>query len=109
MLQPLWQFIRPSGMNGPLSALGVELKMLPNDNTNTFLLEVDTPAGTALARTDEVARAVGDVLAHTQYVVNYQTFLGVTATVDFAALVRGDILKRGNKSCPDPCQSHRQT
>jgi multidrug efflux pump subunit AcrB len=95
MLQPLWQFIRPSGMNGPLSALGVELKMLPNDNTNTFLLEVDTPAGTALARTDQVARAVGDVLAHTQYVVNYQTFLGVTATVDFAALVRGDILKRG--------------
>ncbi len=95
MLQPLWQFFRPSGMNGPLSALGVELKMLPNDNTNTFLLEVDTPAGTALARTDQVARAVGDVLAHTQYVVNYQTFLGVTATVDFAALVRGDILKRG--------------
>jgi multidrug efflux pump subunit AcrB len=95
MLQPLWQFIRPSGINGPLSALGVELKMLPNDNTNTFLLEVDTPAGTALARTDQVSRAVGDVLAHTQYVVNYQTFLGVTATVDFAALVRGDILKRG--------------
>ncbi len=95
MLQPLWQFIRPSGMNGPLSALGVELKMLPNDNTNTFLLEVDTPAGTALARTDEVARAVGDVLAHTRHVVDYQTYLGVTATVDFAALVRGDILKRG--------------
>lgn len=95
MLQPLWQFIRPSGMNGPLSALGVELKMLPNDNTNTFLLEVDTPAGTALARTDEVARSVGDILAHTQHVVDYQTFLGVTATVDFAALVRGDILKRG--------------
>jgi multidrug efflux pump subunit AcrB len=96
MLQPLWQFIRPSGLNGPLSALGVELKMLPNDDTNTFLLEVDTPAGTALARTDEVARAVGDVLAHTQFVVNYQTYLGVTATVDFAALVRGDILKRGS-------------
>ena len=95
MLQPVWQFIRPSGMNGPLSPLGVELKMLPNDNTNTFLLEVDTPAGTALARTDEVARSVGDVLAHTEHVVNYQTFLGVAATVDFAALVRGDLLKRG--------------
>jgi multidrug efflux pump subunit AcrB len=95
MLQPLWQFVRPSGINGPLSALGVELKMLPNDNTNTFLLEVDTPAGTALARTDEVARAVSDVLARTRHVVDYQTFLGVTATVDFAALVRGDILKRG--------------
>ncbi len=95
MLQPVWQFIRPSGMNGPLSAMGVELKMLPNDNTNTFLLEVDTPAGTALARTDEIARSVGDVLAKTDHVVDYQTFLGETATVDFAALVRGDILKRG--------------
>ena len=95
MLQPVWQFIRPSGMNGPLSMLGVELKMLPNDNTNTFLLEIDTPAGSALARTDEVARAVGDVLAHTDHVVDYQTYLGVAATVDFAALVRGDILKRG--------------
>ncbi len=96
MLQPLWQFIRPSGMNGALSTMGVELKMLPNDNTNTFLLEVDTPAGTALARTDEVARAVGGVLAEEKYVVDYQTFLGVAATVDFAALVRGDILKRGS-------------
>ena len=95
MLQPVWQFIRPSGMNGPLGMLGVELKMLPNDNTNTFLLEIDTPAGTALARTDEVARSVGDVLAHTDHVVDYQTYLGVAATVDFAALVRGDILKRG--------------
>ncbi len=95
MLQPLWQFVRPSGMNGPLSLMGVELKMLPNDNTNTFLLEIDTPAGTALARTDEVARAVGAVLAHTDHVVDYQTYLGIPATVDFAALVRGDIVKRG--------------
>ena len=96
MIQPAWQFIRPSGMNGPLSPLGVELKMLPNDNTNTFLVEVDTPAGTALAETDRVARAVGDVLAKTKYVTDYQTFLGMTAPVDFAALVRGDMLKRGD-------------
>ena len=96
MLQPVWQFIRPSGMNGALSPLGVELKMLPNDNTNTFLLEIDTPAGTALARTDEVARAVGDILGHTNHVINYQTSLGVPATIDFAALVRGDIIKRGS-------------
>jgi multidrug efflux pump subunit AcrB len=96
MLQPAWQFIRPSGINGPLSALGVELKMLPNDNTNTFLLQVDTPAGTTLAETDSVARAVGDVLAKTEFVTDYQTFLGMTAPIDFAALVRGDMLKRGD-------------
>lgn len=96
MIQPAWQFIRPSGINGPLSAMGVELKMLPNDNTNTFLLQVDTPTGSTLAETDRVARAVGDVLSKTRFVTDYQTFLGMTAPVDFAALVRGDMLKRGD-------------
>ncbi len=96
MLMPAWQFIRPSGMNGPLSPLGVELKMLPNDNTSTFLVEVDTPAGSSLERTDEVARAVGDVLATNPYVLDYQTFVGMAAPIDFAALVRGDMLQRGD-------------
>jgi multidrug efflux pump subunit AcrB len=96
MVQPAWQFVRPAGFNGPLSALGVELKMLPNDNTNTFLVQVDMPAGTTLAETDQVARAVGNVLATNRHVHDYQTFLGVTAPIDFAALVRGDGLKRGD-------------
>lgn len=96
MLQPAWQFVRPQGMNGPLSPLGVELKMLPNDDTNTFLVQVDTPAGTALAGTDQVAQAVGDVIGRLPLVTNYQTFLGVAAPVDFAALVRGDLMKRGS-------------
>lgn len=96
MVQPAWQFVRPAGFNGPLSAMGVELKMLPNDNTNTFLVQVDMPAGTTLAETDQVARAVGNMLAGNRQVHDYQTFLGVTAPIDFAALVRGDGLKRGD-------------
>ncbi|MGO9445602.1 MAG: efflux RND transporter permease subunit [Thiobacillaceae bacterium] len=96
MLMPAWQFIRPSGINGPLSALGVELKMLPNDNTNTFLIEIDAPAGTTLEETDRVARAVGEVLMKNRTVTDYQTFLGMTAPIDFAALVRGDLIKRGD-------------
>ena len=95
MLMPAWQFIRPAGLNGPLSALGVELKMLPNDNTNTLLLQVDMPAGTALDATDQVARAVGAVVGKHPHVTDYQTFLGLTAPIDFAALVRGDMIKRG--------------
>jgi multidrug efflux pump subunit AcrB len=95
MLMPAWQFIRPAGLNGPLSPLGVELKMLPNDNTSTLLLQVDMPAGTALAATDQVTRAVGEVLAAQPHVTNYQTFLGLTAPIDFAALVRGDMIKKG--------------
>ncbi len=95
MLMPAWQFIRPAGLNGPLSMLGVELKMLPNANTNTMLLEVDLPAGTALAATNQVAREVGRVLAKHPHVTDYQTFLGMTAPIDFAALVRGDLIKKG--------------
>ena len=95
MLMPAWQFVRPAGLNGPLSPLGVELKMLPNDNTNTMLLQVDMPAGTALAATDQVARAVGQVVGRHPHVTDYQTFLGMTAPIDFAALVRGDMIKKG--------------
>ncbi|MCP5278776.1 MAG: efflux RND transporter permease subunit [Thiobacillus sp.] len=95
MLMPAWQFVRPAGLNGPLSPMGVELKMLPNDNTNTMLLQVDMPAGTALAATDQVARAVGQVVGRHPHVTDYQTFLGMTAPIDFAALVRGDMIKKG--------------
>ena len=95
MLMPAWQFIRPAGLNGPLSPLGVELKMLPNDNTSTLLLQVDMPASTALDATDQVARAVGAVVGKHPHVTDYQTFLGMTAPIDFAALVRGDMIKRG--------------
>lgn len=95
MVMPAWQFVRPSGMNGPLSPLGVELKMLPHDNTNTLLLQIDMPAGSALAATDRVARDVGAVLARHPEVTNYQAFLGIPAPIDFAALVRGDLIKRG--------------
>jgi len=96
MAMPAWQFVRPSGIDGPLSPLGVELKMLPNDNTNTLLLQVDMPAGTALAATDRVARALGEVLAGHPHVSDYQTFLGQAAPIDFAALVRGDMMKEGS-------------
>ncbi|MDE1887241.1 MAG: efflux RND transporter permease subunit, partial [Gammaproteobacteria bacterium] len=96
MLQPLWQLIRPGGANQPLAALGVGLKMLPDDNVNTLLIEIDSPAGTALEATGRVAAAVGALLARNRYVTDYQTFLGAAAPEDFAALVRGDPARRGS-------------
>ena len=69
--------------------------MLPNDNTNTLLLQIDMPAGTALAATDQVAREIGAVLAGYPQITDYQTFLGRPAPIDFAALVRGDLIKQG--------------
>jgi len=94
LLQPALPFLQKD-MNGPLPPMGVEVKMLPYDNTNTLLVEVKMPEDAALEATDQVARTVGDVLRDTPFVTDYSTFLGMTAPVDFAALVRGDLLKKG--------------
>lgn len=96
MLQPMWQFIRPAGPNGPQSWLGVELKMLPDDNVNTLLIEIDAPIGTASQETSRIAKAISEVLTKIDYITNYQIFLGKAAPEDFAAMVRGDILQQGS-------------
>ena len=96
MLMPMWQFIRPQGMNGPLSAIGVNLKMLPEGNVSDFMIQVDTPAGTALDQTGRVTEAVGNVLSQNRYIENFQTYLGRSAPVDFAGLVRGDLMREGS-------------
>ena len=92
LLQPLWQFIRPAGPNGPLSILGVGLKMLPDDNVNTFLIEIDAGAGATLSETTVIAKEIAKKLDQNSYVTNYQLFLGQSAPEDFAAMVRGDAL-----------------
>ncbi|MGH8372305.1 MAG: efflux RND transporter permease subunit, partial [Gammaproteobacteria bacterium] len=96
MLQPMWQFIRPRGIDGPTSIGGVTLKMLPDDNTSTFLVEVDTAAGTPLVMTDEVTRRVAALLGNTRYVRDFQAFMANPAPPDFAALVRGDLIRGGH-------------
>ncbi|WP_312262879.1 efflux RND transporter permease subunit [Candidatus Igneacidithiobacillus taiwanensis] len=96
MLMPAWQFVRPSGMNGPLSPLGVNVKMLPAGNVSDFMIQVDTPAGTALAETGRVVQDVGQVLAQNPYVENFQNYVGRSAPVDFAGLVRGDMMREGS-------------
>ncbi len=95
-LQPMWQFIRPSGANGPLSWFGIELKMLPNDNVNTLLLEIDASNGTALEQTTMVATEIATVLSSNPYITHYQIFLGKSAPEDFAAMLRGDALQHGS-------------
>lgn len=96
LLMPLWQFIRPGGMNGPQSLFGVSLKMLPEGNVNTFTLEIQSPAGTALDETQRVAQAVGNVVGRSRYVRDYVTYLGRTGPLSFAGMVRGDQMLRGD-------------
>jgi Cation/multidrug efflux pump len=96
MTQPALQFLRGDGMNNPLHSGGVEVKMLPYDNTSTFLVQVDMPEGTALEATDIVVRRVNDIIANTPFVTDYSVYLGDHAPIDFAALVRGDLIKQGS-------------
>ena len=88
LLMPAWQFIRPQGLNGPLSPFGVEFKLLPESNVNTFLVEVkmpfDTPAETTLA----VAQKVAMVIGSNDYVKDYQIYSGISAPFDFGSLMR---------------------
>jgi multidrug efflux pump subunit AcrB len=97
LLQPLWQFIRPSGPNGPLSPLGVELKMLPDDNVNTFLVSVDAGPNASLTKTTALLSAMSDRIKQNPYVSDMELYLGEAAPEDFAAMVRGDNLLHGSQ------------
>jgi len=95
LLMPVWQFIRPGGMNGPESLFGVSLKMLPEGNVSTFTVQIQTPAGTALPATNRIAEAVARRIADNHYVTDVTTYLGRTGPLSFAGMVRGDDMMRG--------------
>ncbi|MGB5096335.1 MAG: efflux RND transporter permease subunit [Porticoccaceae bacterium] len=94
-LQPTWQFLRPSGVGGPVSLLGVDLAMLLKDNKNTFNITIDMPEDSPLEITDQVAREVGDLLRRQPEILNYQTWVGQSGVVDFNGLLRGATNKAG--------------
>jgi multidrug efflux pump subunit AcrB len=94
MLQPAWQFIRPSGINGPLTMGGVELKMLPKGNQNTFNITIDLPEGSSMEETDRVAREIGNILRQHEMVKDYETFVGRGGPIDFNGILRGAALFR---------------
>jgi len=94
MWQPLWQFVRPSGINGPLTAGTVELKMLPKGNQNTFNITVDMAEGSSLEQTDRVLRDIADVLRTHPQVTDYETFTGQPGPIDFNGMLRGAALFR---------------
>jgi multidrug efflux pump subunit AcrB len=95
MWQPVWQFVRPAGINGPPTPGTVELKMLPKGNKNTFNITVDMPEGTPLEITDAVIRDIGDVLRRYPWVRDYETYTGMAGPIDFNGMLRGNNMKRG--------------
>ncbi|RLL54727.1 efflux RND transporter permease subunit [Mariprofundus sp. EBB-1] len=95
MMQPGWQFLRPAGINGPLTPGTVELKMLPKGDNNTFNITIDLYEGASLEETDRVAREVADVLRNHPMVVDYETFVGQAGPIDFNGMLRGAVLRKG--------------
>ena len=88
-LQPAWQFLRPQGLAGEVSPLGVPLAFLPKDDKNTFLVHIHLPETTPLEVTDRAAREVGELLRHHPLVTNYQTYVGIPSVVDFNGQLKG--------------------
>ncbi len=92
--QPAWQFVRPDGINGPMTPGTVELKMLPKGNKNTFNITIDMPEGTPLETTDGMARAIADVLRRHPLVTDYEVYVGRAGPIDFNGMLRGAALFR---------------
>jgi len=95
LLQPAWQFIRPQGVAGAVSSLGVPLAFLPKDDKNTFLIHIHLPETTPLEVTDRAARELGELLRRQPYVRDYQTHVGIPAVIDFNGQLKGSGRNRG--------------
>ncbi len=73
----------------------VQVKMLPFDNKSEFQVIIDMPTGTALEKTEAVARKLAaQVLTHKE-VLNVQTYAGTASPYNFNGLVRHYFLRRG--------------
>jgi len=88
-LQPAWQFIRPQGITGAVSTLGVPLAFLPKDDKNTFLIHLHMPENTPLEVTDRASRQIGELLRQQSIVSSYQTYVGIPSVIDFNGQLRG--------------------
>jgi len=73
----------------------VQVKMLPLDNKSEFQVIIDTPEGTTLESTTQLARQIGDYLATVPEVMDYEIYSGIAAPVNFSGLVRHYMMRQG--------------
>ncbi|MDM8161886.1 efflux RND transporter permease subunit [Labilibaculum sp. K2S] len=74
----------------------VAVKMLPFDNKNEFQVVIDMPEGTTLERTAVVAKELAVYISQQENVVDYQTYVGTAAPMNFNGLVRHYDLRHGS-------------
>jgi multidrug efflux pump subunit AcrB len=95
LMMPAWQFIRPSGVSGPISPAGVGIGIMPVENHNTFRATLDLPESTPIEVTDRVAREFGALIGRLPTVTNYLTFVGMPGVLDFSGQVSGAASRTG--------------
>jgi multidrug efflux pump subunit AcrB len=96
IMQGAWQFVRPAGIGGEVSPLGVAIGFLPKDNKNTFNIVVSMPETAPVETTDRFAREITALLAKEGNVINYQTWIGQAGVDDFNGLFKGTAGRTGN-------------
>ena len=72
----------------------VILKMLPFDNKSEFQVVVDMNEGTSVEQTERVLDELGRYIAGIPEVIDYQTYAGTAAPINFNGLVRQYYLRK---------------
>ncbi|AJA11748.1 MAG: AcrB/AcrD/AcrF family protein [Hyphomonas sp.] len=90
-----WQFIRPSGVGGPVPPLGVAMGFLPKDNKNTFNIVITMVEASPVENTARMVHEIDGLLAADPLVTNYQNWIGQAGVPDFNGLMQGSSLRTG--------------
>ena len=73
----------------------VKFRMLPKADEERFLVQVDAPVGTELVETDRIVREMETVLKEDPEVIQFETYVGTAAPIDFNGLLRGNTNRSG--------------
>ncbi len=97
LLQPAWQFIRSEGISGEVSDYAVPLAFLPKDNKNTFVITVHMPDASPLEATAQVVDTLEKELIKSPFILNYESYTGISSVIDFNGQLRGSGNNRGEQ------------
>ena len=84
------------GTMGMFLTKTVAVKMLPFDNKNEFQVILDMPEGTTLERTQMVTQEIAQYIKESEFVSDYQSYVGTASPITFNGLVRHYDLRRGS-------------
>ncbi len=97
LLQPAWQFIRSQGISGEVSEYAVALAFLPKDNKNTFVISIHSPDASPLEKTQRVVSRIEYELKQHPLIINYESYTGISAVIDFNGQLRGSGENQGEQ------------